>query len=154
MKRTSARPIEGDGRGIHHLGDEGLDVVIGVDFENRDGNFLAARAGKCDVNIAFGIEGGAGHGMKIFSDGNRDLHGVRIADVPVGGDHDGTGGCAFGNTRDQKAVGADDDGSFEVAKFHFGAMQFMGTQSGARNAEFASGEGAERARPFQCAVRH
>ena len=91
--------------------------------------------------------------MKIFGDGNGDLHGVRIADVAVGGDDDGTGGCAFGNARDQKGVGADDDGSFEVAEFHFGAMQFLRTQAGARDAEFASGKRAMRARPSQCAVR-
>src|SRR5438270_5067431 len=30
--------------GIHHLGDERLYVVIGVNLENRDWNFLAARA--------------------------------------------------------------------------------------------------------------
>ena len=34
----------------------GLTVVVRVDFENGDGNFLSARSGKRDVNIAFCIE--------------------------------------------------------------------------------------------------
>ena len=83
-----ALAIEGDGGGIHHLGDEGLDVVVGVDLEDGDRNFLAARTGESDVDIAFGVEGGVGHGVQIFGDGDSDLHRVGIADVAVGSDDD------------------------------------------------------------------
>ncbi len=48
--------VEGDGGGVHHLGDERLHVVVGVDLEDRDGNFLSARAGERDVDVALGVE--------------------------------------------------------------------------------------------------
>ena len=126
--------VEGDGRGVHHLDYEGLDVVIGVDLEDRDRDFLAARTGEGDVEIAFGVERRIGNGVKVLRDGHRDFNGMRIADVAVGRDHDGAGGRSFGYARDQKRVGADHNGSLDLAELHFRATQLRRPQAGAGDA--------------------
>ena len=123
---------------------EGLDDVVGVDLEDGDGNFLAARSGERDVDVAGGIERGIGDGMKIFGDGDADLDGLRIADVAVGGDDDWSGDCAFGDARDEKRVRADDEGSFDFAELDFGTVQVGRAEAGAGDADLASGKSERR----------
>src|SRR5580693_8371013 len=78
--------------------------------------------------------------MKIFGDGHADFHGMGIADMAIGRDHDGARGRSFGDARDQKSLGADDNGSFKVAKVYFRTVEFVRPQARAGDAEFASGE--------------
>jgi hypothetical protein len=42
--------------------------VVRSDLVERDGNFLAALAAEGDVDVSFGIDGGAGDGMEVVGD--------------------------------------------------------------------------------------
>ena len=66
--------VERQARGIHQFGDERLDLVIGGDFVERDGNFLAALAAVGDVDVAFGVHGGIGDRMQIVGDLHAELN--------------------------------------------------------------------------------
>src|SRR5271165_744046 len=81
--------VEGYGGRIHHLGHEGLDRVVRIDLENRDGNFLPARAGERCVDVAFGVESGIGDRVKTIGDRHGNSYGLGVADVTVGGHDDG-----------------------------------------------------------------
>src|SRR5437868_9367279 len=66
--------IEGDAGGVHHFGQKGLDVVVGVDFVDRHGDFLTARTRKGDVDVAFRIESRIGHGVQVLRNRHRDFN--------------------------------------------------------------------------------
>src|SRR5258708_30687284 len=121
--------IECDGSRIHHLGNEGLDAVVGVDLESGDGNFLAARAGEGRVDVTFCVECGIGDRVQTLGDGNCDSDSMRITNVTVSRDDDGTGAGAFGDASDQERVGTDYNGAFDLAELHTGTVQFGGPQS-------------------------
>src|SRR5450755_1391155 len=127
--------VEGDGGGVHHLGDERFDVIVSVNLEDRDRNFLTARARECGVNVALMIKCGAGYGVKILGDWHSNFDGVGIADVTVCRDHDRARCSAFGYAGNQKRIGADDDGCFEITKLYERTVKILGPQAGAADAE-------------------
>ena len=135
-----AFPVEGNGRGVHHLSDERHHLIVCVDLENRYRNFLAARSGKSYVKIAFMIESGIGDGIDVAGDGGCDFDGVGIADVSVGTDDDRSRGGAIGHAGDHEIVGADQDRAFDLAKADAGAAQFGGAQAFADDAHLAAGQ--------------
>src|SRR5579864_8818436 len=52
--------VDCESGGVHQFGDEWLHGVVRSDFVQRDGNFLAALAAEGDVDVSFGVDGGAG----------------------------------------------------------------------------------------------
>ncbi len=81
--------VEGDGGRVHHLRDERLHRVIGIDLEDRNRNLLPARPRKCGVDIALRVDRRTGDWMQILGDRDRHLHVMRVAHMPVGGDDTG-----------------------------------------------------------------
>ena len=71
--------IDRQAGGVHQFGDEGLHRVVRSDFVERDGNFLAALAAEGDVDVAFGVDGGAGDGMQVVGDLHAERHRERSA---------------------------------------------------------------------------
>ncbi len=94
--------IESDCGGIHHVREKWFDFVAGVNFVNRDWNFLPTRAGKSDVDIPFGIQGRIGHRMQFLGNGRSHLNLLRIAGVPVCRDYDSSGRCALRHAGDRE----------------------------------------------------
>ena len=140
--------VEGNGRWVHHLRYERLHVVVGIDLKDRDRDFLPSRSGERGIDVAFGIDRRIGNGMEILGDRDCDLHRLRVADVSVGCDNDWTGSRAFGNACYNECVGADDDRSFVVSEFNFGAPQLRWAQAGAGDAQFAPGQCRGRSHRF------
>ncbi len=136
--------VESDGGCIHQVTDEGLDVVAGVNLEDGDGSFLAARSGESDVDVAFAIEGGIGDGMEAVRDRNGDLDGMRIADVSVGTDDNVAGSGSVGNAGDDEVVGTDEHRAFHFSEAHAGTAEFVGMEAFAADANFASGQSKGR----------
>ncbi len=66
--------VEGNRGGVHHVAEEWLHVIVGIDLEDRDWNFLAARSGKSHIDVAFAVERGIGDRMKIVGDRNRNFN--------------------------------------------------------------------------------
>ena len=58
--------VQGETGGIHDLGTDGVNGGLVIDAEERGGHGLAAGAGKGDVNVAAGIDGGIGDGMETL----------------------------------------------------------------------------------------
>jgi len=92
--------VEGDCCGIHQISEEGFCTVVGVDLVNRDRHFLSPRTGEGRVDVAFGIKGGIGDGVKILCYRNRHLDLMRVAGVAVSRDDDRAGGSAGGHASD------------------------------------------------------
>src|SRR5437879_10941481 len=69
------------GRNTRYIGDWSSDVCSSDlgDFVKRNGNTLAPRTGKRDVNVAVKIDRGICHGMKVVRDLQADVYGVRLA---------------------------------------------------------------------------
>src|SRR5258708_27541851 len=76
-----AHAIERQAARIHQRSDERLHAVIRGDLVKRNGNTLAPRAGKRDVNVAVQIDRGIRDGMKVVRDLQADVHGMRRAFV-------------------------------------------------------------------------
>ena len=74
-----AGAIEGHAGRVHHLAEERLDAVVGIDLVDRHRNLLAARPGEGDVEIAFVIDGGIGDRMQVLGDRHGDAHHAFIA---------------------------------------------------------------------------
>src|SRR5258708_12747633 len=74
-----AHAIERQAARIHQRSDERLHAVIRGDLVKRNGNTLAPRAGKRDVNVAVQIDRGIRDGMKVVRDLQADVHGMRRA---------------------------------------------------------------------------
>ena len=79
--------VKGNRRGIHHVAEKRLHVVIGIDLEDRHRNFLPARSGESHIDVAFAVECGIGNRMKIVGHRHRDFDRMSIADVPVARPH-------------------------------------------------------------------
>src|SRR4029077_6083102 len=58
--------VEGNGRWVHQLRYERLHVVVGIDLEDRDWDFLPSRSGERDIDVAFRIDRGIGDRMEIL----------------------------------------------------------------------------------------
>src|SRR5207302_6596996 len=69
-----APAVERQAAGIHQRRDERLHAVISRDFVKRNGNALAPRARKRDVNIAIDIDRGIRNGMKVIRDLQSDVY--------------------------------------------------------------------------------
>jgi hypothetical protein len=117
-----------------------LDLVVCIDFENSDGNFLSARAGEGDEEVAFAVEGGVGDRMQFLGDGDSDADFDGVTLVAVGADDDGAGGSIFGDGGHDEIVGAHEDGSGDVADLDGGALIVWRSQRSAAEADFTSGK--------------
>src|ERR1700730_2927089 len=97
--------IESDRGSVHQVCQKWLDVVVGVDLEDGDWNFLSSAPGKTNVDVPFSVQRGVGHGVQILGNWNSNFNLMRIAGVSIGRDHDGAGGCSRRYARDQEFVG-------------------------------------------------
>ncbi len=141
--------VESHRGGVQDVAEKGLDCVVGVDLENRYRNLLTARSGKSGVDIAFAIKHGVGDGIQVVGDGDRNLDGVRVADMAIGSSAvrahgDRTGGCAIGHARYEEIVGTDKDCAFDLAEMHAGPAQLVGTKALSRNSNLPSGQRERR----------
>src|SRR5205807_9425486 len=69
-----AAAAERQAAGIHQRRDERLHAVISRDFVKRNGNALAPRARKRDVNIAIDTDRGIRNGTKVSRDLQSDVY--------------------------------------------------------------------------------
>src|SRR5271165_5003453 len=136
--------VESHAGRVHHLVQEWLHVVVGVDAVDGDRDLLSAGAGEGNVNVALGVNRGIGYGMQVLRDGHRHAQLPGIALVAVGCNYDLAGGGAFGNACDDELLRADDDGAIHIAEVHPRAAQLMRTQTAAGNPDFASGQSTDR----------
>ncbi len=72
-----ALAVQSQAGGIHEFGDERFYCVIRRDFIERDRHFLPAMAAVGDVNVAFDVHRGIGHGMKIVGNLHAEVKGER-----------------------------------------------------------------------------
>src|SRR4029077_7080665 len=88
-----AHAIERQAPGIYQRSDERLHAVICRDLVKRNGDTLASRAGKRDVNVAVRIDRGVRDGLKVVRNLQADVYGMRLAFVPGNGHaHHSAGG--------------------------------------------------------------
>src|SRR5579862_1227256 len=66
--------VDGEAGGVHQLGDERLHGVVRGDFIERDGNLLAALAAEGDVDVSFGVDGGAGDWVQVVGNLHAERH--------------------------------------------------------------------------------
>src|ERR1019366_4260252 len=71
--------VESQASGIHELVDERLHRKVQVDLVDRSRDFRAARAAEGGVDIAKGIDGRIGDGVKVLGNQNADIAGPGIA---------------------------------------------------------------------------
>ena len=117
--------VEGNRGGVHQIAEKRLDVVVGVDLENRYGNFLSARSGKRHIEVALPIHRGIGNRMKIVGNRNRNFDGMSVADVAIATNavrtyHDWPRRRCVGHAGDHEFVGADQHRAFHLAEAHAG----------------------------------
>src|SRR5208283_101824 len=136
--------VESHAGRVHHLVQEWLHVVVGVDAVDGDRDLLSAGAGEGNVNVALGVNRWIGNRMQVLCDGYCHAQLPCIALVAIGGNYDLTRGSAFGNARDDELLRADDDGAIHVAEAHPRAAQLMRTQTAAGNADLATGQSTGR----------
>ena len=135
-----SRAIESDRRGVHHVAEKRLDVVVRVDLVDRDLNLLPARSGECHVDIAFCVQSGACDRMQIFGDrrGNPDL--VRITGMTIRRHNHRAGRCSRRHTRHQEIIGTYEHCALNRTETHPRTPQFLRAQSATDDPYFASGK--------------
>ena len=135
-----SRAIESDRRGVHHVAEERLDVVVGVDLVDRDLDLLPARSGECHVDIAFGVQSGTCYRMQVFGDRSRNPDLVRITGMTIRRDNHRAGRCSRGHARHQEIIGTDEHCALNRTKTHARTPQFLWAQSATDDPYFASGK--------------
>ena len=132
--------IDGQAGGIHQFGDERLDAVVGGDFVERDGNFLAALPAEGDVDVAFGVDRGIADGMQVV----RDLHAQRHGEGSAfGGAHAHAHRAArraLRHAREQKIVGGHDQAALRRAELNLRARVVAHAEAGALDGDFSTGK--------------
>src|SRR5262249_62209055 len=99
-------------------GEKRLDLVVGVNPVNRNGDFLPAAAGIGHVDVAVVVDGGVGHRMQAFRDGLGDLEFAAVAPVSIAVDGYVTGLRTIRHSRNHKVFRAYNDGAAHAAEAH------------------------------------
>ena len=140
--------------GIHQLGDERLHRVIRSDFVERDGNFLAALAAEGDVDVSFGVDGGAGDWMEIVGDLHAQRHRERRAFDAAHFHADCAAFGAIRDARDQHIFGGHHEAAFCGAELDLGAGVVARAEAAAFDRDFTARQGCCGVDAFdsRCAV--
>ena len=113
-----ALAVQSQPGGIHQFGDEGFYFVVRRDFIERDRHFLPAMAAVGDVNVAFDVHRGIGHGMKIVGNLHAEVKGHGLAGGARGLHAHDAAGCAVRHARDQVILCGDQNARFGFAETH------------------------------------
>src|SRR5205807_2701801 len=113
-----AHAIERQPAGIHQRSDKRLDAVIRSDLVKRNGNTLAPRTGKRDVNVAVQIDRGVRDRMKVVRDLQADVYGMGLAFVAGGGDAHHSAVRTFRNARHQTILTGESNAGFSFPEAH------------------------------------
>jgi len=136
----NAVAIHGQARGIHQLGDEWFDSVVGRDFVKRHGNFLAALAAEGDVDVSPAIYGRIRDGMQIVGDQLAESDGKRRACGVARLHADGAAFGAIGNARDEDILGSQNQASRRRAEVNLRAQLISVDEARAVDRDFAAGD--------------
>ncbi len=147
--------VDCEAGGIHQLGDERLHGVIRGDFVERDGNFLAALAAEGDVDVSFGVDGGAGDWVEVVGDLHAERHWERSAFDAAHFHAHCAAFSAIGDARDQHIFGGHHETAFRGAELNLGAGVVARVEAAAFDRDFTARQGCCGGDAFdsRCAVR-